>query len=319
MAARGWLRGASRLGDAVGVSRDDDDRARASSPVERRDPSPADRVKQIEAMMRAQAAAAAPPPAAGGVVPPDPAALQVGPGTPAAARAAGFKLADAFKIAEAALPLPPISAPAAFRADQHGYASRQVSARELFGGSNPELLLVGNPWKIINFGDPNAAAALFDLDGPPTDHQLVVPESAVSTPLGLLFEVGVAPRGLAPAAAAEALTQKRAVLLDAQGRVTGAECRSARDAERLLAGTRWNLPGAAREPEAKWSVEVAPGGAAYPYQLTVARPGQAAQRLAVNNLGQLVDPARGRPALVDLTGYWRDGFEAARLPLVRLK
>jgi ribosomal protein S18 len=66
----------------------------------------------------------------------------------------------------------------------------------------------GNPWKVIPFGD--VLPGLFDEV---KDSRPVVPERAVQTPHGQLFELGLAPKG------SDAPTQRRAVLVNEQGKL----------------------------------------------------------------------------------------------------
>lgn len=274
-------------GRLLPVSQNDQNQ-RQIAPITEKPRSPADRVRQIQelqAMSEAQAAGPAHQPA-----------VVQAPVTQGAA----LRVADAFKVREVATDL--VSRKGT-PAEQKAYAAAQKGIDALFGGNNPEIILTGNPWKVIPFGD--ALPAIFELKKPAAEYEAKVPEQAVQTELGALFEVSLAPK-----AKAQEPVQKRAVLVDGGGRLAGAECRSTGDAERLFKGAPWLLPQSAMQPAAKWAVTV---GRSSAFELSVTRPGAKAEVHSLNNFARPVDAKAGAAGNLDLSRYFRDGFDAARV------
>ena len=177
------------------------------------------------------------------------------------------------------------------------FAKLQKSTQALFGGSN-DVEVLGNPWKTISFND--SLPALFDdvKDATPT-----VPEKAVKTEHGALFELGLTGKGT------EAPTQKRAVLLNAQGKLAGAECKTPQDATRLLSNAKWLLPEAATKKDTSWTVSAGVDSA---FTLELARgagKARSTERLPLDNFGRLA--TQGRKSDIVVASYFLDRFDAA--------
>lgn len=176
------------------------------------------------------------------------------------------------------------------------YAKAQKSASALFGGST-DVEVLGNPWKVISFAD--AVPALFDdLAGSSTK----VPEKAVKTEHGSLFEVGLVPAG------AEKPSQKRAVLVGADGRLAGAECRTPQDAQRLLTNAKWLLPETATRANTSWRVTA---GSTSAFTLELERGAgkvKSTERLGLDNFGRVT--TQGRKADIVVANYFLDRFDA---------
>lgn len=176
------------------------------------------------------------------------------------------------------------------------FAKLQKSTQALFGGSN-DVEVLGNPWKVISFND--SLPALFDdvKDATPT-----VPEKAVQTEHGALFEMGLTPKG------ADAPTQKRAVLLNAQGKLAGAECKTPQDATRLLSNAKWLLPEAATKKDTSWKVSAGVDSA---FTLELDRgvgKTRSTERLSLDNFGRLT--TQGRKSDIVVASYFLDRFDA---------
>ena len=265
---------------------------RKPAPVGQEQPrTPADRVRQIQELLQAaeaqQAQPAAPKPVA------TPAAAAPHTAQPAHVPAA-FDVAQVNPVREA---LAAKTSPA----EAAAYAKAQASAGALFGSAN-DLEIVGNPWKIIPFGD--SLPAVFEPKKPLASYEPVVPEKAVKTEQGLLFELGLREKA-APVAPAE----KRAVLVDAQGRLAGAECKTPQDVQRLFTHASWLLPPAVTKG-ATWRVEA---GKDSKFALHVDRPsgrGRTAELVPLNNFARPAD-SRGRSVDLDLASYFLDRFDAA--------
>jgi hypothetical protein len=177
------------------------------------------------------------------------------------------------------------------------YARLQGTAQSVFGNSN-DIEVLGNPWKVISFSD--ALPALFE---DVRDAAVTVPEKAVRTEHGALFEMGLTPKG------AEAPTQKRAVLVNALGKLAGAECLTPHDATRLLSHAKWLLPEAATRQNTTWTVS--PGvDSAFTLELNH-RGGKvrSIERLSLDNFGRIT--TRGRRSDIIVANYFLDRFEAA--------
>ena len=101
-------------------------------------------------------------------------------------------------------------------AEQALYGKAQADVGALFGGKNEDIEVVGNPWKIIPFGDvvPN----LVDLKKPATEYRTNVPMQAVKLKEGLLFNMVVTPK-----AAGSEPAVKKAILVDEKGGLKGAD------------------------------------------------------------------------------------------------
>lgn len=241
--------------------------------------SPADRVRLIQEMQRMQEASQ----------------VQQAPVTaqPLAATPAGVP--DAFAVKQVNAVAQALAAKTT-PAEAATFAKLQKSTQALFGGSN-DVEVVGNPWKVISFND--SLPALFDdvKDATPT-----VPEKAVQTEHGALFEMGLTPKG------AEAPTQKRAVLLNAQGKLAGAECKTAQDATRLLSNAKWLLPEAATKKDTSWKVSAGVDSA---FTLELNRDvgkTRSTERLSLDNFGRLT--TQGRKSDIVVASYFLDRFDA---------
>lgn len=184
----------------------------------------------------------------------------------------------------------------------NAYAKVQASAQALFGGST-DIEVTGNPWKVIPFGD--VLPGLFDTDKPLSEYTPVVPEKAVKTDQGLLFELG-----LKDTKSTDAPVQKRAVLVGADGKLAGAECRTPHEAQKLFTAAPWLLPASASGQDASWRVTQGQGSA---FTLQVDRSsgrGRTTEALPLNNFAR---PAGARGKSVDLlvAQYFLDRFDAA--------
>lgn len=175
-------------------------------------------------------------------------------------------------------------------------AKLQKSTQALFGGSN-DIEVLGNPWKVIPFGD--SLPALFD---DVKDAKASVPDKAVKHDDGALFELGLTPKG------AEKPTQKRAVLVNAQGKLAGAECRTPQDATRLLSTAKWLLPEAATKKDTSWRVSAGVDSA---FTLELERGAgktKATERLPLDNFGRIT--TQGRKSDIVVANYFLDRFDA---------
>lgn len=184
----------------------------------------------------------------------------------------------------------------------NAYAKAQASAQALFGGST-DIEVTGNPWKIIPFGD--VLPGLFDTDKPLSEYTPVVPEKAVKTEQGLLFEIG-----LKDSREESAPVQKRAVLVGADGKLAGAECRTPQQAQKLLAAAPWLLPESAAGKDSSWRVTQGQGSA---FTLQVDRSsgrGRTTEALPLTNFARLAD-ARGKSVDLQVAQYFLDRFDAA--------
>lgn len=184
----------------------------------------------------------------------------------------------------------------------NAYARVQASAQALFGGST-DIEVTGNPWKIIPFGD--VLPGLFETEKPLSEYTPVVPEKAVKTDQGLLFEIG-----LKDAKAEDAPVQKRAVLVGADGKLAGAECRTPQQAQKLLTAAPWLLPAGASGKDSSWRVTQGQGSA---FTLQVDRSsgrGRTTEALPLNNFARPAD-ARGKSVDLLVAQYFLDRFDAA--------
>ncbi|GMU59177.1 MAG: hypothetical protein AMXMBFR34_09400 [Myxococcaceae bacterium] len=253
--------------------------------------SPADRVRLIQELQRAAEAQAARPSAP--QAPAQPAQAQ------ASQQAQGPRVADGFKVAQVnqvqqALQAKPTST------EVNAYAKVQASAQALFGGST-DIEVTGNPWKVIPFGD--VLPGLFDTDKPLAQYEPVVPEKAVKTGQGLLFELGLKEKG------GDGAVQKRAVLVDAQGKLAGAECRTPQQAQKLLTAAPWLLPASVGGKDTSWRVTAGQDSA---FTLQVDRSngrGRTAEALPLNNFARPAD-ARGKSVDLLVAQYFLDRFDA---------
>lgn len=264
-----------------------DQNERKPTPVGQETPkSPADRVRLIQELQRqAEAAPAHAAPAQATQAP-----AVAAPLTQTAAVPDAFAVRQVNAVAQAlAAKTTPTEAAT--------YAKLQRSAQALFGGST-DIEVLGNPWKVIPFGD--ALPALFD---DVKDATATVPEKAVKTEGGALFELGLTPKG------ATAPTQKRAVLVNAEGRLAGAHCATPQDATRLLSHAKWLLPEAATKQGTAWKVSAGTDSA---FTLELERgvgKARSTERLGLDNFGRLT--TTGRRADLDVANYFLDRFDAA--------
>lgn len=182
-------------------------------------------------------------------------------------------------------------------------AKRQVDANDLFGGNKVELK--GNPWKVISFAD--GLPALFDPPRPLAHYEPVVPKNAVSTPDGLLFQVGLKAKDNAEPPLV------KTVLTTLEGKLKGAEVSTPKDLERLLTkapGFFETLFGFA--PPKALSVRA---GTQSRFEAEIARPAKGGQparteKAFFNNFGQLVSGAKDFAKLDFVHAYHLDEFEA---------
>jgi hypothetical protein len=247
--------------------------------------TPAERVRMIQELQRAQEAA---PLHEAHATP------QATPAAPTTAAAPSHGVPDAFAV-KTVNAVAQALAPKTSADEASAYGKLQRSAQALFGSST-ELEVLGNPWKVIPFGD--TLGALFDDVGEAKPH---VPEKAVQTSEGALFELGLTPKGAA------APTQKRAVLVNAEGRLAGAECHTPQDVTRLLTGAKWLLPVPARAEGTKWAVSAGTDSA---FTLRLEQAGKARPtELALDNFGRLT--TTGRKSDLVVASYFLDRFDAA--------
>jgi hypothetical protein len=263
----------------------------APAPIGQETPkSPADRVRLIQEMQRAAEAQQARPSA------PQAAATQQAQAAP---QAQGARVADHFNVKQVnavqqALQAKPTTT------EVSAYAKAQASTQALFGG--PDIEVTGNPWKVIPFGD--VLPGLFDTEQPLANYEPVVPEQAVKTEQGLLFELGLKDKS------GEGPVQKRAVLVDAQGRLAGAECRTPQQVQKLLTAAPWLLPSSAAGKDASWRVAQGQGSA---FTLQVDRSsgrGRTTEALPLNNFARAAD-ARGKSVDLLVAQYFLDRFDAS--------
>ena len=248
--------------------------------------SPADRVRMIQELQRMQEASH---------VQQAPVQHTQAPAT-AQPLAPPAGLPDAFAVKQVNAVAQAITATTT-PAEAAAFAKLQKSTQSLFGGSD-DVEVRGNPWKVISFND--SLPALFDDVKGATPK---VPEQAVQTEHGALFEVGLTPKG------AEAPTQKRAVLLNAEGKLAGAECKTPQDATRLLTNAKWLLPEAATQADTSWKVSAGVDSA---FTLELARgvgKARSTERLPLDNFGRLA--TQGRKSDLVVASYFLDRFDAA--------
>ena len=231
--------------------------------------TPADRVRQIQEMQRAMDAAPAAPVAA-----------------PAAPVGSTSQINDAFAVARA------LAVNESLKVDpkqQVEYGKLQKDVGALFGGGKTDLELKGEPWKIISFLD--AVPALFEPKKSLADYEPLVANKGIVTKEGLLFEVGLKSKdGSEP-------LQKKQVLVGADGKLKGAECKTPRDLERLLAF----IPsaGATKGLKAQESTQAR-------FEIPVSK----SESLFFNNFGLQV-PASANRTLHDIkASYHLDEFQA---------
>jgi hypothetical protein len=256
--------------------------------------TPADRVRLIQEMQQqaelqhAQAAAPQAQPQQAAPAQQATPMAQVG-GTPG--------LSETFNVAQVNALRRAISAPTSPQ-EAAAYGRAQASTQALFGGG-ADIEILGNPWKVIPFGD--VLPGLFE--GAKATDQAEVPEKAVRTEDGLLFELGLTSAG------SEKPTQTRAVLVDAQGLLAGAECKTPEDVTRLFTHVPHLLPQSARDG-AKW--QVLPGkDSAFAMRIDrTSGRGRTTEALALNNFARPPD-AKGRLASLDVAHYFLDRFDAA--------
>ena len=264
----------------------DDDQSNRISPLARPESaSPADRVKQIQDLQRSSEAL----PAGG------PRATEAGAADPTGT---GFQAASVQRLGTE------LGAGRPTGKEQAVYARAQVDPAQLFGGGNqPEVM--GNPWKVIDFGP--MLPAVFSV--PLEEYEAKVPEKAVKTPHGLLFKVALQPRNH------KLPVLRRAVLTRTDGELRGAECLDPAELEALLVkapslgqAVFTRAFGAADQHPRVEGVGSAPDGG---FDVSVSRNGET-RSVPVNNFGQAlqkgVTPDR---AHVDVASYWLDRFEAA--------
>jgi hypothetical protein len=244
--------------------------------------TPADRVRQIQELQRAAEASQVQP-------------LQGQPLAAPVAAPLAARVGDAFAV-QALNPVREALAAKTSPTEASAYARAQKSAHALFG-SPSDLEVIGNPWKVIPFGD--SLPALFDVS---KDSAPLVPEKAVQTEHGALFEVGLASKN------PEAGVQKRAVLVGADGKLAGAECRTTADVSRLFSNAQWLLPKNASGQDARWQVSA---GNDATFALTIERAsgkGRTTETLPIDNFGRVA--TQGKRSDVVVANYFLDRFDA---------
>jgi hypothetical protein len=183
--------------------------------------------------------------------------------------------------------------------DQKAYSQR-ASAVNLYGARDAEVEATGNPWKVID------CAWMFPVLFSPeaATQQPFVPDQAAQTPHGLLFEVGVGPKGAAEPA------QRRAVLVDAQGKLKGAQCHSTDELRRLLPLTVASLCQDAfgEGPSPKFELGAVRQGQHSAFEVEFKRGGST--WVPVNNFGLYAPQGDSARAHFDPARYLRDEFLA---------
>ena len=104
-------------------------------------------------------------------------------------------------------------------------------------------------------------------------------------------------------------TQKRAVLVNGQGRLAGAECKTPQDATRLLSTAKWLLPESATKKDTSWKVTAGVDSA---FTLELERgvgKTRSTERLGLDNFGRVT--TQGRKADITVANYFLDRFDAA--------
>ncbi len=279
--------------------------------------TPLDRARQIQEMQRQME------------TPPQVAQPSANPSTPAhaqhAEKAAPVLMQKAAEVFEPkpVEPVAVITGPVNQGADQLGYGATQVEDAKLFGlggGTAPEV--VGNPWKIIKFGDPpeRQLAPILDLKLPVAEYAFQVPPKSVKLKQGHLFEVG-----FAPANGKEPL-KRQAVIVSERGVLKGVELKSVKVLEQALK----NIPGFALglfqqvfgdglgkdDPERMQILKVGPGKkSTYEALLQYRNPldGKKSERpVLLNNFGMRVAESNDPKRFDVVTRMYRlDSFEAA--------
>ena len=209
------------------------------------------------------------------------------------------------------------------KADAALYGSQQVNESALFGGPAkagdvPEP--TGPVWKTIPFGPPQTAA-LLDAKKPIESYNVNIPQQAVATKHGTLFQLTAQPKtGSDPAI-------KKAVLTDAKGNFKGAEFKSTGQLERALneiPSFAMNLfstvfgDGALKDQQkTHHKIVGVKQGKQSAYEVTLSRKNEingvwGEKTVTVNNFGLKVQPNRDpRANDIVVAMYYLDRFQAA--------
>jgi hypothetical protein len=206
-------------------------------------------------------------------------------------------------------------------ADQAAYASAQKDVNALFGPKGDDVEVKGNPWKIIPFGPPQEVAPLFDLKKPVAEYEFKLPQNVVKIKEGNLFNVTVEPKtkGAEPA-------QKKAVVVDDQGRLKGAEFKSKSALEKALA----QIPsfaqsvfvsvfgdGVIKDQPKNLRVVSVETGKKSAYEAKLERKNELdgkwkSETVTLNNFGMKVPPSQDkRRHDINVAMYYLDRFQAA--------
>lgn len=186
----------------------DQDQKRAQQVTLNDRPSAADRVKQVQQLQQTMETQA------------PRSANKTQATTAPKATVAVFDVGDVRRAGGEKLGVKPVTTDPAI------YAKAQVDTSRLFGGGDAVPELVGNPWKVISFA--TMLPVVFDAPKPLEQYTAKLPEKAVKTEQGLLFNVALEPKNKGEK------TIQRAVVTNDKGDLRGAECRNANEVHRLL-------------------------------------------------------------------------------------
>ena len=209
--------------------------------------------------------------------------------------------------------------PPANPAEQAAYGKVQKDPAALFGQKGAQIEITGNPWKVISFAD--AVPGLLDLKKPLADYDVKVPEEAVKLKEGALFNLSVTPK----AAGSSEPAQKKAVLVDNQGRLKGAEFGNKDALQKALT----SIPsfaqsvfqavfgeGVLKDEPKNLKVKNVAVGSRSAYEVTLERKNEVdgkwrTETATLNNFGLKVPPSSD-PKRFDIivANYYLDGFQA---------
>lgn len=272
--------------------------------------TPAERARQIQEMQRAMESQA--PQQTNQAAPAAPTQQAHAPET-------AERVQQAHEVFEAKPATPADQAAKTQPAEVQAYAKAQAPVQALFGPKGGEVEIVGNPWKVIPFGD--VLPGLVDLKKPLSDYNVKVPDNAFKLKEGNLFQITLAPKnqggGEAPI--------KKPVLVDSNGKLKGAEFTSKDQLQKAVS----TLPSFALglfeavfgegvlkdEPKNMKMSEVRVGKKSA-FEVTLERKNELTGKwktevATLNNFGLKV-PASADPKRFDIivAEYFKDGFTA---------
>lgn len=232
------------------------------------------------------------------------------------------KIAEALQLKEvfevAAPESVKVDAPKADPKEHQVFAQMQKPDGALFSDKGKEIEIIGNPWKVIPFGD-EVPKALLDLKKPAGDYEFKVPDKAAKVKDDALFNLTAQPKnkGEAP--------QKVAVLVDGKGQFKGAEFKSPQALKKAIEQVpsfAQNLFGALFGESAKTAeprflrIASVTEGKSSAFDVKLERRNELtgvwqSAEATLNNFGQKVPPSPNSPRRFDLVvaQYHLDGFE----------